>query len=217
MGDPKKRKKQYKMPKKIWDKSRLENEKRIVETYGLKNKRELWKVDTQIKSKRKNARDLLALKLDERIKREKELVESFKKIGLLNEKATLEDVLSLSTEALLERRLQTIVLRKGLANTVTQARQFIVHGHIAVNGKKVSRPSYLVEKSEEGKISYYGKPIKLQTKQPKFKRELKKAFEAALPKSEKAEMIEEAVKAESSEKMENETAEIETAIEEEKK
>jgi len=43
---------------------------------------------------------------------------------------------------LLERRLDAVVLRSGLARTIYQARQFVVHRHITVNGRRVDRPSY---------------------------------------------------------------------------
>lgn len=45
---------------------------------------------------------------------------------------------------LLERRLDNVVYRLKFAVTRGQARQIIVHGHVAVNGKRVSSPSYLV-------------------------------------------------------------------------
>ncbi len=45
---------------------------------------------------------------------------------------------------LLERRLDTVVYRMGFARTIMQARQFVNHGHIMVNGKKVNIPSFLV-------------------------------------------------------------------------
>jgi small subunit ribosomal protein S4 len=57
----------------------------------------------------------------------------------------------------LERRLQTLVFRKGLAHNINQARQFIVHGHIALDKKRTRWPSMLVPLSEEGKISFYEK------------------------------------------------------------
>jgi small subunit ribosomal protein S4 len=44
----------------------------------------------------------------------------------------------------LERRLDALVLRAGLARTIYQARQMVVHGHIEVNGRKVDRPSFRV-------------------------------------------------------------------------
>jgi small subunit ribosomal protein S4 len=114
-------------------------------------------------------------------------LDSLIKIGILSGKPSLEDVLTLTETALLERRLQTIVLRKGLANTPTQSRQFITHGHIGIEGKKVDKPSYLVTTEEEGKIAYYGTPMELETKKVEEKKpitaekkdELKEAFEEA--------------------------------------
>ncbi|MER7396690.1 30S ribosomal protein S4 [Streptomyces sp. NPDC000151] len=44
----------------------------------------------------------------------------------------------------LERRLDALVLRSGLARTIYQARQMVVHGHIAVNDRKVDKPSFRV-------------------------------------------------------------------------
>ena len=66
----------------------------------------------------------------------------------------LDDVLDLTIESILERRLQTLVFRKGLAKTIHQSRQLITHGHIAINGKKFFSPSYIVPKNEEDKINY---------------------------------------------------------------
>ncbi|MEA1999633.1 MAG: 30S ribosomal protein S4, partial [Euryarchaeota archaeon] len=57
----------------------------------------------------------------------------------------------------LERRLQTRVYKKELANSIKHARQLIVHGHIAVDGRRVTIPSYIIREDEEGKIGYYGK------------------------------------------------------------
>ncbi len=49
----------------------------------------------------------------------------------------------------LESRLDNIVFRTGIANTRRQARQFVNHGHILVNGKKVDIPSYVVKVGDE--------------------------------------------------------------------
>ncbi|TRM73320.1 30S ribosomal protein S4, partial [Sulfolobus sp. A20-N-F8] len=88
--------------------------------------------------------------------REKQLVGKLAKIGLLKgENSTVDDILSLTEENLLERRLQTLVYKKGLANTVYQARQLIVHGHIAIGGKRVTSPGYIVSVDEEDLIDYY--------------------------------------------------------------
>jgi small subunit ribosomal protein S4 len=74
-------------------------------------------------------------------------------MGLLPmEGATLDDVLGLGAESLLGRRLQTIVFRKGLACSPGQARQFIVHGHVSINDRKVTIPGYTVQRGEEDNI-----------------------------------------------------------------
>lgn len=161
MGDPKKRRKAYQKPRKAFQKERILKEKEIKDEYGLKNKREFYRAESIIRAKRATARKLLALDLETRIKKEKQLLDSLKRTGLLQGEPTLESALTLTPEALLERRLQTIVWRKGLANTTKQARQFITHGHIAINGKKVNKPGYMVLKEEESKITYNGKEMQL--------------------------------------------------------
>lgn len=191
MGDPKKKRKQYERPRRSFQKERIEKERELKKTYGLKNKRELFRAETIVRTKRGTARKLLALALENRLKREKELLESLKKIGILRGSPTLDDVLVLTPEAMLERRLQTIVWRKGLASTLKQSRQFIVHGHIAINGKKVDRPSYTVSAEEEGNIAWYGNEMMFETKKHAKKKDAKKdekedemkaAFEEAKPK-----------------------------------
>lgn len=169
MGDPARKNKTYSRPRKPWDQDRLETERSLKKTYGLKIKREIWKTEGILRKKRQSARKLLAMSPERAQKSEKELVRSLNRIGILREDAVLDDVLGLETSELLERRLQTMVLRKGLANSAKQARQFIVHGHISVNGKKVTTPAYLVQTNDT--ISYYGKPMMLQTPP---KREVKK-------------------------------------------
>ncbi|MFH1751338.1 MAG: 30S ribosomal protein S4 [archaeon] len=185
MGDPKKSRKKFDRPKKLWDKKRIEEEKNLVNTYGLKNLKELWLFKTILRNKKQNARKLLAglASESETTQRKQELLSSLEKIGLL-ENAGLDDALTLSTEELLERRLQTIVWRENLANTVKQARQIIVHGFIAVNDKKLTSPSYLVKKND--KIGYFGnkkiildekKESKTIDKKEEPKESLKQKFE----------------------------------------
>ena len=50
---------------------------------------------------------------------------------------------------LLESRLDNVVWRLGLAQTIPMARQLVVHGHISVDGKRVDRPSYQVSSGSE--------------------------------------------------------------------
>lgn len=177
MGDPKKRRKQYERPRRPWDKQRIEHEKKLKETYGLVNKKELRRIETILRKKRQNARKLLALHETSRTVREKELLDSLNAMGILKENASLDDVLGLNIEEFLERRLQTIAWRKNLAKTVKQARQFIVHGHIALNGKKINCPNYFVKKGEDARLGYFGKPPELEPPKPDKKEKLSKKFE----------------------------------------
>ncbi|MCX6803444.1 MAG: 30S ribosomal protein S4 [Candidatus Diapherotrites archaeon] len=203
MGDPKKKRKQYERPRRSFQKERIEKERDLKKIYGLKNKRELFRAETIIRTKRTTARKLLALALETRLKREKELLDALKIMGVLRASPSLDDVLILTPEALLERRLQTIVWRKGMANTPQQARQFIVHGHISVNGVKIDRPGYIVTADDEDTITWYGQEMMFEQKKKTAKKdskivskqdELKKEFEAAKPKEteeEKAKVVKE--------------------------
>lgn len=178
MGDPAKKRKMYKNPRKQWDKELIESERKLLEFYGLKNKRELRKLQTWLRNKKKQARGLLALPMEKRAQREAELISSLSKIGLAKEGTTIDDILGLRIEEILEKRLQTYVYRKGLANSTKQARQFITHGHIAINSKKITTPSYIVPLSEVNSIGWYRKQIKIETQNnAKTEEELKKEFE----------------------------------------
>ncbi|MCL2804352.1 MAG: 30S ribosomal protein S4 [Treponema sp.] len=55
--------------------------------------------------------------------------------------------------ALLERRLDNVVYRMRFASSRSQARQLVLHGHICVNGKKITIPSYLVDPENEISIA----------------------------------------------------------------
>jgi small subunit ribosomal protein S4 len=156
MGDPKFPRRTYNTPSHPWQGERIKEEAIVVKEYGLKNKRELWKAKTQVRDLRKQSRDLQARTRtgEEQAKLEaKNLLASCARIGLLPmEGATLDDVLGLQTKSMLERRLQTIVMRKGYAITPGQARQFIIHGHVAIDDRKVTIPGYIVTRGEEDKI-----------------------------------------------------------------
>lgn len=152
MGDPRRIRKKYQKPRHPWRADRIEAEKKILREYGLKNKKEIWRVETILRNYRRQARNLLALRGEEIGRKEKELLHSLMRLGLLKENATLDDVLALKTRDLLDRRLQTIVYKKGLANTIKHARQLVVHGHVTVKGGKVTAPSYLVKADEEDSI-----------------------------------------------------------------
>ncbi|MCP8323500.1 MAG: 30S ribosomal protein S4 [Candidatus Methylarchaceae archaeon HK02M2] len=152
MGDPKKPRKKYTTPKMPWSSDQLSQELFLVGTYGLRNKHELWKAHTELSKIRKQARNLLAEPSEIRIKKEKELLSSLSRRGIINQKLSIDDVLDLTFESLLERRLQTIVWRKGIAISPYQARQMITHRHIIVDDRIVTRPGYMVKKDEEERI-----------------------------------------------------------------
>jgi len=124
----------------------------------LKNKRELWKAQSLLRNLRDQSKQLQArVRLnDQQAQLEAELLlKKCARLGLLPmEGSTLDDILGLSTDAVLNRRLQTLVQRKGLAATYKQARQFIVHGHVSIDGRKVTIPGYLVKRGEEERISF---------------------------------------------------------------
>jgi small subunit ribosomal protein S4 len=156
MGDPKFPRRSYDTPSHPWQGERIKEEAILVKQYGLKNKKELWKAKTILRNLRKQSRDLQArLRIGEhQAKMETEnLLRKCAKIGLLPIEGTrLDDVLGLSDLALLERRLQTVVFQKGLAATVGQARQFIVHGHVCIDEQKVTIPGYIVTRDEQDRI-----------------------------------------------------------------
>jgi small subunit ribosomal protein S4 len=154
MGDPKKQRKKYATPRFPWRSDIIKEELKLLGQYGLRNKHELWLHETMLSKFRAIARSLIGKSPEERKKMEEELVTRLKKIGLLPETAVLDDVLDLATEDVLERRLQTIVFRKGLAKTIYQARQLITHGHVTIGNQRITVPSYIVTREEENNVAY---------------------------------------------------------------
>jgi small subunit ribosomal protein S4 len=152
MGDPKKQRKKYRRPSHPWEKDRIEAENKLLQKYGLRRKKEVWKTETLLRSFRRNARRLLAASGPQAELETKQMLERLKRLGLISSGATLDDVLGLTVENILEHRLQTIVSKKGLAKTLLQARQLVLHGHVMISGKRVTVPSYLVSVKEEGEI-----------------------------------------------------------------
>lgn len=154
MGDPKKQKKNYSTPSHPWQKERMESEKVLLRDYGLKNKKEIWKMDSVLSDFAHQAKHLIATKGEQAEKEKAQLLSKLYRLGLVEEKADLNAVLGLEIKNILDRRLQTIVHKKNLAKSVKQARQFITHRHIFVAGKKMTRPGYLVSKGEEANVVF---------------------------------------------------------------
>ena len=136
MGDPKFSRKTYDTPSHPWQGERIKAEVEVVRAFGLKNKTEVWKAETILRNLRKQSRDLQA------------------RLRTGDVGSNLNDILALKDEDVLSRRLQTIVYEKGLASTIKQARQMITHGHIFMNGHRVTVPGYLVTRAEESSIEF---------------------------------------------------------------
>ncbi len=163
MGYPGKSRKSYDTPRHPWEAERIAQEVKLVKTYGLRNKRELWKAQSIIRKYRRVSRVLLAATArgDKAAGvQTREILGHLESCGMLGENSDFDSVLSMKIEALLERRLQTQVYRQGWAKTMRQARQFITHGHIQVSGRKVTIPGYYVRRGEEMTLDYYrGSPM----------------------------------------------------------
>jgi len=152
MGDIKNFRKDWNKPKRPLNFDLKMEELKILGTFGLKTKRELWKARTELSRVRNQARSLLALRQEVREKEEPVLIHSLSRIGLVEQNATLDDVLNLEINDLLSRRLQTIIMKKFYFKTPYQARQAISHGHIMIGDRIVNIPSYVVKVDEEEKV-----------------------------------------------------------------
>lgn len=179
MGDPKKARKQYSRPRSPWRADQLAQELYLLGTFGLRNKRELWKAQTQLSSVRKQARTLLAATEAVRLREEKKLLDSLRRKGLVGEAATLDDILSLTVEDVLARRLQSMVYKKGMALSSLHSRQLIVHGHVAVGDRVITIPSYEVGAEDEGQIRVIGGALMKET--PETPPSVEQKQEAAQP------------------------------------
>jgi small subunit ribosomal protein S4 len=154
MGDPRRQRKKFETPKFPWRVDILQNELKLLGQYGLRNKRELWRHQTMLSKFRGTARSILGMPEEEGEILRTQTLTRLNRLGILPETAALDDVLDLTIDDVLARRLQSLVFRHGLAKSIHQARQFITHGHIAIDNRRVSSPSYLVLRDEEDKIAY---------------------------------------------------------------
>jgi len=143
----KRKHKLYSRPKRPFDKVRIEEEAKIREEFGLKNKKEIWRADSAVKAIRSKAIKLIPKTKEE----QKALYEKLQKIGL--KANSISDILSLDKAAYLNRRLQTVVFKKKLARSPKQARQMITHRKILVDGRAIDSPSFIVPIDLENKIT----------------------------------------------------------------
>lgn len=154
MGDIKKSKKKYTSPRQPWNKARIEEEQLLLREYGLKNKREILKMIGMLKNFTAQAKKYVGLRTAQARTEEQQLVQRVQRLGLLGAEASIDSILGLTLRDILERRLQTQVYKKGLARSVKQARQFIVHKHVLVGEKKLTAPGHLTSLQEESSLSF---------------------------------------------------------------
>ncbi|MEK6852276.1 MAG: 30S ribosomal protein S4 [Nanoarchaeota archaeon] len=147
MGDTRRLKKKYAKPKKLWNKVQIEEERKIIKKYGLKNKMEIWRAISHVGKIRAQAKKLITQSPEAQEK----FLEKLEKQGLIKSK-NIETVLEMKTEDILARRLQTIVTKKFNLRPL-QARQAITHGKVLVETKKINKPSYFVDLNIEKNIS----------------------------------------------------------------
>lgn len=199
MGDPRRNRKKYKGPGHPWQRVRIDEERIIKREYGLVNKKEIWGAESKLRRINAQVKRLIrerARGSSQALKEEKQLLGRCYRLGFVSEGTSLEDVLNINVRNILDRRLQSIVFKSGLAMSPKQARQFVLHGHIIVDGKRVSVPSYLVSKEEEFKILFDPKSTlaseehperikKMQKREAMEKARLKQEEEAAVDLTEK--------------------------------
>ncbi|RME52580.1 30S ribosomal protein S4 [Candidatus Woesearchaeota archaeon] len=198
--------KQYQTPSHPWSKTRIEEERTLIKDFGLRNKREIYKMNTVLKRYKDTAKRLLArTDLQADIERN-HLLQRLTNLGLVNKDASVDDILSLTIRDLLNRRLQTILVKNMLARTPLQARQFITHRHVTVGGRIVTSPGYLVSLHEEGTISFTPRSSLSNEDHPERPREedLQKVKEQKQKKTEEEDALP-AFEAEELEKAEEET------------
>lgn len=144
--------KKYSRPRKPFDTVRIKAENDLVNRYGLKNKREIWKAKAKLDSIRNRAKELLRESSEEE---QRLFLDKLSKLGYKVEEVV--DVLALTEENVLNRRLQTVILKKGITTTTKGARQLITHKHISIDNKIINIPSYHVIIDEEKNIKKVGK------------------------------------------------------------
>jgi len=173
--------KTYTTPNRPYEKERLDHELRLIGQFGLKNKREVWRVKYTLAKVRKAARELLTLEEQDqkRLFEGNALLRRLVRIGVLEEaKMKLDFVLSLKVEDFLERRLQTQVFKQGLAKSIHHARVLIRQRHIRVRKQLVNVPSFIVRVDSEKHIDYSVKSSLASGKPGRVKRRNMKRSEA---------------------------------------
>lgn len=154
MGDPKRFRKKYQTPMHPWNKAAIEEEAVICREYGVRRKKEIYLMRSFLKRYRNIAKRLSIDTTAQGAKEAQASLDKLRRYGFLADDADLSHILALTLKDVLERRLQSVVYRKGMARSMKQARQFITHRHLLVNGKEITSPSYLLTLEEEANLSF---------------------------------------------------------------
>ena len=217
MGDPRKLKKKYSTPVHPWNSTEIAENKVFRKEYGLRIRKEILIADSFLKKYKDIAKKLISDETEQGKKEKAQMLEKLQNLGLLVLNSTLDDVLSLELKDILERRLQSVVYRNGLARSMKQSRQFITHRHIMVGKKEINVPSYLVSLQEESQISFKGKSALSDEEHPErinHAKEIKEELEAT--KKDEIKSLEEKKSAKKEEVKAEETPKAEEAKEEPK-
>lgn len=154
MGDPKKSKKQYKTPAHPWIKTEIDEAKQLKKEFGLTKRKEILVASSFLKKYKDIAKRLIADKTAQGEKEKTQMMDKLQRFGLLQAGASLDNVLSIQLKDVLERRIQSVLFRKGMCRSMKQARQFITHRHIMIGDKEMTAPSYLLTSEEESKLGF---------------------------------------------------------------
>merc|ERR1712080_560109 len=154
---PMKYSKVYTTPRRPFEKARLDQELKLIGEYGLRNKREVWRVKYSLAKIRSAARELLTLeeKAPKRLFEGNALLRRLVRTGVpSDDRMKLDYVLGLKIEDFLERRLQTQVFKLGLAKSIHHARVLIKQRHIRVRKQVVNVPSFIVRLDSQKHIDF---------------------------------------------------------------
>jgi small subunit ribosomal protein S4 len=184
MGDPKKLRKKYSTPIHPWNKAEIDIAKELRREYGLNIRKEVLIADSFLKKYKDIAKRLIADTSKQGTLEKKQMMDKLSRLGLLSVAAELDEVLSLTINDILNRRIQSVVYKKGLARSMKQARQFIVHRHITLNGKDITSPSYLLSVEEEALLKFKDKSALSDETHPERAQEVKEEVKAEAPKAE---------------------------------
>ena len=155
MGDPRRFRKKYSSPSHPWQKVRIDEETALKKEFGIPSNTEIWKMVSKLKDFKDRVKKLMP-QVGKQAEIEKaQLIAKLQSLSLLQTGEGLDKVLSLTLKNVMDRRLQSLLVKKGLARTMKQARQMITHEHVLVKDKKITAPSYLVNIAEEGSISFH--------------------------------------------------------------